>query len=49
MLNLITRMDSMETEWRLYGDSVESDTFYGDFMVKLLWRLSGNLIFHVSP
>ena len=22
-------------------ESVESDTFYGDFMVKLVWRLSG--------
>ena len=30
-------------EWlvrRLYGDSVEWDTFYGDFTVKLVWRLS---------
>ena len=26
---------------------MESDTFYGDFMVKLIWRLSGNLIYHV--
>ena len=26
---------------------MESDTFYGDFMVKLVWRLSGNLIYHV--
>ena len=25
---------------RLYGDSVENYTFYGDFMVKLVWRLS---------
>ena len=23
---------------------MESDTFYGDFIVKLIWRLSGNLI-----
>ena len=23
---------------------MESDTFYGDFMVKLIWRLSGNFI-----
>ena len=22
---------------------MESDTFYGDFMVKLIWMLSGNL------
>ena len=28
--------------WRLHGDSVESDTFYGDMMaVKLVWILSG--------
>ena len=33
MVNLITSR-------RLYGDSVESVTFYGDFMVKLVWRLS---------
>ena len=26
---------------RLYGDSVECDTFYGDTIVKLVWRLSG--------
>ena len=26
---------------------MESDTSYGDFMVKLIWRLSGNLIYHV--
>ena len=38
MVNLITRMVSIET-----GDRVESNTFYGNFMVKLLWRLSGNL------
>ena len=37
MVNLITRMVCMEYE----GDSVESDTFYGDFMVKLAWKLSG--------
>ena len=28
---------------------MESDTFYGDFMVKLVWKLSGNLIYHVFP
>ena len=26
------------------GGSVESDTFYGDFIVKLMQRLSGNLM-----
>ena len=26
---------------------MESDTFYGDFVVKLTRRLSGNLIYHV--
>ena len=26
---------------------MESDTFNGEFMVKLIWRLSGNLIYHV--
>ena len=25
---------------------MESDTFYGDFILKLAWILSGNLIFH---
>ena len=24
-----------------------SDTLYGDFMMKLIWRLSGNLIYHI--
>ena len=38
MVNLITRM---EIVWSLYGDSVDSDTFYVDFMVKLVWRFSG--------
>ena len=32
MVNLITR--------NYYGKSVESDNFHGDFMVKLVWRLS---------
>ena len=36
----------METTWRQYGDSLESDTFYEDFMAELIWRLSGNLIHH---
>ena len=31
---------SMETVWK-------SDTFHGDFIVKLIWRLSGNFICHV--
>ena len=26
---------------------MEIDTFYGDFMANLIWRLSGNLISHV--
>ena len=26
---------------------MKSISFYGDFMVKLIWRLSGNLIYHV--
>ena len=30
--------------WRFHGDSVESDTFYGNFMVTLGWRLSGAFI-----
>ena len=37
MVNPITKM----LVWRLYGDGVESDTFYGDFMIKLVWKLSG--------
>ena len=27
---------------------MESDNFYGDFMVKSIWRLSGNLFYHIS-
>ena len=38
MINQITRMDSMEMVWRWYGDSVESDNFYTDFLAKLVWR-----------
>ena len=26
---------------------MESDSVYGDFMVKLMWRFSGNLIYYV--
>ena len=26
---------------------MENDTFLGDCMVKSVWRLSGNLIYHV--
>ena len=26
---------------------MEIDSFYGNFMVKLVWRLCGNLIYHV--
>ena len=26
---------------------MESDTLYGEFVLKLIWRLSGNLIYHV--
>ena len=37
----------MEIVWRLYGDSMGNDTFHGDFMIKLIWRLSGTLICHV--
>ena len=37
MVNLITTMVTMEIQ--LYGDNVKSDTFYGDFMVKLDQRL----------
>ena len=25
---------------------METDTFYGDFMVELVWRLSGKLIYN---
>ena len=42
MVNLITSQEWLV--WRLYGDSEESDTFHGDFMVKLVWRLSGVLM-----
>ena len=37
LVNLITRMVCME----IYGDSAESGTFYRDFILKLVWRLSG--------
>ena len=40
MVTLITIMVSM----RLYGNSVGSDTLYGDFMVELAWRLSGEFM-----
>ena len=33
----------MEIVWILYGFSVASDTFFRDFMVKFVWRLSGVL------
>ena len=35
MVNLITRKVGMAIVWRLYGDSVKSDTFYGDFYGKI--------------
>ena len=38
----------MDIIWKLYGDNMESDgTYYGDLIVKLIRRLSGNFIFHV--
>ena len=37
MINLIIRIWLV---WRLCGDGVKSDTFYGDLMVKLDWKLS---------
>ena len=40
MVNLITKL----VAWRLYGEGVESDTLYRDFMVKSVWRLSEALI-----
>ena len=42
MVNLITRMIKMEIIRRLCQDSVGSDAFCGDFMVKIVWRLSGD-------
>ena len=33
--------------WRLSRDSKKNDPFYGDFMIKLVGRVSGNLIYHV--
>ena len=29
--------------WRLSRDSLKSDTFYGDFMVKLVWEIVSRL------
>ena len=43
MVNLITRMNSMDIVWRC----VESHTFRGDFMATLVLRLSCNLFYHV--
>ena len=40
MANLITRMHNMEIVW----NNAETDAFYNDFMVKLTWRFSGNLM-----
>ena len=31
----------MKVVWRLSRDSMESNPLYGDFKVKLVWRLSG--------
>ena len=28
---------------------MESNSFDGDFMVKFVWRLSGNLVHHACP
>ena len=42
MVNLITSQEWLV--WRLYEDSEEIDTFHGDFMVKLAWRLCGVFI-----
>ena len=42
MVNLITRMVSVEVIWRLYGGNVKSDTFYGDVIIKLVGRLLAN-------
>ena len=47
MVNLITRMVSMEIVWTLYGDCMDSDTFHGTLLVRLKWRLYGNSIYHV--
>ena len=32
---------SMETAWRQHGNGMDSYTFYGDFMVKVMWRFFG--------
>ena len=41
MINLFTRLFSIETAWTLYGDSVETNNFYGESIVKLVWRKHG--------
>ena len=38
MVNLTTRMVNME----LHEDSVDSDSYYGDFTVKIVWGLFGD-------
>ena len=52
MVNLMTRTDSLETLCNViilvkilwsnnFGHCLKVDPLYGDFMVKLVWRLSG--------
>ena len=51
MVNLMTRTNILETVWNVislvkilwsnkFGHCLEVDPLYGDFMIKLVWRLS---------
>ena len=40
-------LHNLQNLYGQYGDSMENDTFYGDFMVNSIWRLSLNLICHL--
>ena len=46
MVNLIVSMEIVR-RYSLY--SLYSHTFYGNFIIKLAWKLSGNLIYNVCP
>ena len=30
----------------IVGDSMKTDTFHGHFIIKLIWKLFGDLIYH---
>ena len=32
----------------MYGNNVEGNTIYGDFIAKLVWRMPGNLVNQIT-